>query len=111
MGTSIMKSQGFTELVISCAFFLLVVPWLPNIAVGQCSSHSTMVGFKADFTMVQHQLRGSFLIVDDCTFTVSSRFSGSPRYRWWYASNQCRGYGSFPDFEDIGSGSWKSLIM
>lgn len=88
MGTRIMKSQGFTELVISWAFFLLV-PWLPNIAVGRCSSQSTLVGFKADFTMVQHQLRGSFLIVDDCTFTVSSRSFGSPPYRWWYPSNEC----------------------
>lgn len=44
--------------------------WI-GTASAQCSSSSPRVGFQADFVMVQHQLRGSFRIVNDCSFVVS----------------------------------------
>ncbi|KAJ9167670.1 hypothetical protein P3X46_019284 [Hevea brasiliensis] len=36
-----------------------------------CSKTSSYVGFQSQFTMVQHQLRGAFTIIDDCSFSVS----------------------------------------
>lgn len=51
--------------------FVVAVVWRFRTAVAQCSSLSARVGYQADFVMVQHQLRGSFRIVDDCSFTVS----------------------------------------
>ena len=51
-------------------FFVAIMLWLES-AAAQCSSSSGWVGFQADFVMVQHQLRGSFRIVDDCSFIVS----------------------------------------
>lgn len=60
-----MRSKLFTFI------FLVGALWIGRCA-GQCSSNSSLVGFTADFAMVQHQLRGSFRILDDCTFKVSS---------------------------------------
>lgn len=46
--------------------------WFRSVAAAApCSSSSSLVGFQADFDMVQHQLRGRLHIVDDCSFTVS----------------------------------------
>lgn len=61
--------------------------WI-GTASAQCSSSSPRVGFQADFVMVQHQLRGSFRIVNDCSFVVS-RFDMLPGIdvKWWSAVN------------------------
>ncbi|KAG0604091.1 hypothetical protein M758_10G144000 [Ceratodon purpureus] len=66
-------------------FLVAVFSWV-RIAAAQCSATSSRVGFQADFVMVQHQLRGSFRIVDDCSFTVT-RFDMLPGIdvKWWGA--------------------------
>jgi hypothetical protein len=65
------SSNLFTMLFV--ILFLLGGLWFEQCA-GQCSSTSPLVGFTADFTMVQHQLRGTLRIVDDCSFTVRVLF-------------------------------------
>jgi hypothetical protein len=65
------SSNLFTVLFV--ILFLLGGLWIEQCA-GQCSSTSSLVGFTADFTMVQHQLRGTLRIVDDCSFTVGVLF-------------------------------------
>lgn len=40
-------------------------------STGLCTSSGPLVGFTADLSMIQHQLRGTVLILDDCTFQVS----------------------------------------
>ncbi len=65
------SSNLFTVLFV--ILFLLGGLWSEQCA-GQCSSTSSLVGFTADFTMVQHQLRGTLRIVDDCSFTVRVLF-------------------------------------
>lgn len=50
----------------------------------QCSKKSSLIGYKSAFTMVQHQLRGNFTIVDDCSFNVAQfdMLSGA-NVHWW----------------------------
>lgn len=38
--------------------------------ITQCTKLHPMVGFEADLSMNQHQLRGTIRILDDCTFKV-----------------------------------------
>ncbi|GJP74165.1 hypothetical protein CLOP_g4793 [Closterium sp. NIES-67] len=55
----------------------------------QCSKDSQWVGFVADLSMLQHQLRGTVEILDDCSFKVT-RFDmlpGKDVYWWGAASN------------------------
>ncbi|EOA19723.1 hypothetical protein CARUB_v10003770mg [Capsella rubella] len=37
----------------------------------ECSNSSSLIGHKFEFMMLQHQLRGVFTVVDDCSFRVS----------------------------------------
>ncbi|XP_057417487.1 cytochrome b561, DM13 and DOMON domain-containing protein At5g54830-like [Lotus japonicus] len=62
-----------------------------------CTRLSPVVDSESEFTMVQHQLRGSVKITDDCSFRVShfDMLPGSD-VRWWGALS--------PDFEDLTSG-------
>jgi hypothetical protein len=67
--TTMQPSSSNLFTVLFVILFLLGGLWIEQCA-GQCSSTSSLVGFTADFTMVQHQLRGTLRIVDDCSFTV-----------------------------------------
>ncbi|TYH74386.1 hypothetical protein ES332_D05G395300v1 [Gossypium tomentosum] len=65
----------------------------------KCSNTSSLIGFESNFTMVQHQLRGHFKILDDCSFQVSrfDMLSGSSDVVFWGAvavdfSNITRGF-------------------
>lgn len=69
-GKSRLASMG-TSICSRILFFVAVLYRFRNAAAAQCSSSSSLVGFQADFEMVQHQLRGRLHIVDDCSFTVS----------------------------------------
>ncbi|XP_010556072.1 PREDICTED: cytochrome b561, DM13 and DOMON domain-containing protein At5g54830-like [Tarenaya hassleriana] len=62
-----------------------------------CSNTSSLAGFESEFSMLQHQLRGAFTIVDDCSFRVSrfDMLSGSD-VRWWGAL--------YSDFENMTNG-------
>lgn len=62
-----------------------------------CTLNSSMVGFSADFEMVQHQLRGVISILDGCSFRVTNfdMIEGVEVY-WWGA------YGD--DFENLTNG-------
>ncbi|CAM8960529.1 unnamed protein product [Rhodiola kirilowii] len=62
-----------------------------------CSRNSSLMGFESEFVMVQHQLRGIFSVVDDCSFRVDEfdMLQGSD-VRWWGASGV--------DFENISAG-------
>ncbi|CAF1895384.1 cytochrome b561, DM13 and DOMON domain-containing protein At5g54830 [Brassica napus] len=67
------------SLVLGFFFFLFVN--------GQkCSKSSSLVGYESEFRMLQHQLRGVFTVLDDCSFRVSrfDMLSGSDVH-WWGA--------------------------
>ncbi|XP_050218268.1 cytochrome b561, DM13 and DOMON domain-containing protein At5g54830 [Mercurialis annua] len=51
-----------------------------------CTKTSSYIGFKSEFTMVQHQLRGVITIIDDCSFEISEfdMLSGI-EVHWWGA--------------------------
>lgn len=53
--------------------------------VTQCTKVHPMVGFEADLSMNQHQLRGTIRILDDCTFRVRTR---EPNVLCWTFSSQ-----------------------
>jgi hypothetical protein len=70
--TMMQASSSSSSYLITVFFVVFLLPgglWIKQCA-GQCGSTSSLVGFTADFTMVQHQLRGTLRIVDDCSFTV-----------------------------------------
>jgi len=52
----------------------------------KCTRNSSFIDFESDFIMVQHQLRGHFKIIDDCSFRVS-QFDMLSGYdvHWWGA--------------------------
>ncbi|KAE9602873.1 putative DOMON domain, cytochrome b561/ferric reductase transmembrane, DM13 [Lupinus albus] len=63
-----------------------------------CTRVNPIVNSESEFKMVQHQLRGSLKIVDDCSFRVS-RFDmlhGSDHVQWWGARA--------PDFQNLTTG-------
>eukprot|EP00897_Mesotaenium_endlicherianum_P009833 jgi/Mesen1/8879/ME000532S08273 len=57
-------------------------------AAAQCTKESNLVGFRGDLSMVQHQLRGTIEIIDDCTFKVTKfdMLLGEEVY-WWGAES------------------------
>ncbi|CAI5464398.1 unnamed protein product [Closterium sp. Yama58-4] len=61
---------------------------LPGEERYQCSKESEWVGFVADLSMLQHQLRGTVEILDDCSFKVT-RFDMLPGkdVYWWGAAS------------------------
>lgn len=65
------RATRFSLPVVLPGIFVVAVLWIGRTAAANCPSNNSLVGFRADIVMVQHQLRGSILIVDDCTFTVS----------------------------------------
>ncbi|EPS64341.1 hypothetical protein M569_10439, partial [Genlisea aurea] len=51
-----------------------------------CGNASAVANFTSGFAMVQHQVRGVFTVVDDCSFRVSEfdmLLSGGSDVRWW----------------------------
>ncbi|KAI4369956.1 hypothetical protein MLD38_018347 [Melastoma candidum] len=62
-----------------------------------CSNATALSGFMSEFKMVQHQLRGYFKVIDNCSFEVS-RFDMLPGADvcWWGAVS--------PGFDDITAG-------
>jgi hypothetical protein len=70
--TMMQASSSSSSYLVTVFFVVFLLPgglWIEQCA-GQCGSTSSLVGFTADFTMVQHQLRGTLRIVDDCSITV-----------------------------------------
>lgn len=65
------RATRFSLPVVLPGIFVVAVLWIGRTAAAKCPSNNSLVGFRADIVMVQHQLRGSIFIVDDCTFTVS----------------------------------------
>ncbi|BBN16614.1 hypothetical protein MPTK1_7g07840 [Marchantia polymorpha subsp. ruderalis] len=68
-----------------------------RVSGSNCTSSSSLVGLKTDFLMVQHQLRGSLEILDDCTFRVTKfdMLAGTDVY-WWGSLGE--------DFENMTNG-------
>ncbi|XP_047325163.1 cytochrome b561, DM13 and DOMON domain-containing protein At5g54830 [Impatiens glandulifera] len=63
-----------------------------------CSKTNTsFIGYKSEFVMVQHQLRGFFELIDDCSFKVTQfdMLQGADAY-WWGAGGD--------DFGNLTSG-------
>ncbi|KAI4311598.1 hypothetical protein MLD38_036482 [Melastoma candidum] len=62
-----------------------------------CSNSTAVSGFRSEFKMVQHQLRGYFKVIDNCSFEVS-QFDMLPGadVRWWGAVS--------PGFNDFTAG-------
>lgn len=64
---------------------------------GNCSRLSSLVGFTAQLSMLQNQLRGQIEVLDDCSFAVSrfDMLAGKEVY-WWGARGD--------DYENLTSG-------
>lgn len=62
-----------------------------------CSSLSPLVGFTAQLSMLQHQLRGQIEVLDDCSFKVTrfDMIAGKEVY-WWGSKGE--------DFENLTNG-------
>lgn len=53
-----------------------------------CQKGSPLVGFRADLEMLQHQLRGSIEVLDDCSFKVTGfDMIGGKEVYWWGAQS------------------------
>lgn len=80
-------------------FYSILFPFClaDSNSVSSCSKNSSLVGFESDFVMVQHQLRGLFSFIDDCSFKVSQfdMLEGSDVH-WWAAGGD--------DFSNLTSG-------
>lgn len=61
-------------------------------------TNTSLLNFTTQFVMVQHQLRGSFSIINDCSFRVSEfdMLPGSSHVHWWGAVGD--------DYENLTSG-------
>nr|XP_043606108.1 cytochrome b561, DM13 and DOMON domain-containing protein At5g54830-like [Erigeron canadensis] len=61
-------------------------------------SNTSLLNFSSQFVMVQHQLRGQFSILDDCSFRVSEfdMINGGNDVHWWGAFGD--------DYESLTSG-------
>ncbi|KAK9080020.1 hypothetical protein SSX86_001695 [Deinandra increscens subsp. villosa] len=85
-------------------FLLLSLCFLINLFVLTKSdpncpqSNTSLLNFTSQFVMVQHQLRGSFSIINDCSFRVSEfdMLPGSSHVHWWGAVGD--------DYENLTSG-------
>ncbi|KAL2343131.1 hypothetical protein Fmac_004416 [Flemingia macrophylla] len=80
------------QFLLQFLFFAAYADSAPN-----CTHLSSLVNLTSQFQMVQHQLRGSLKIIDDCTFRVS-QFDMLPgaNVHWWGAKS--------PDFDNLTSG-------
>ncbi|KAL8244476.1 hypothetical protein R6Q59_010734 [Mikania micrantha] len=87
-------------LISSCFLINLVVLTKSDLESTQnCpKSNVSLLNFTSHFAMVQHQLRGSFSIIDDCSFRVSEfdMLPGSSHVHWWGAVGD--------DYENLTSG-------
>ncbi|KAF4385694.1 hypothetical protein F8388_010250 [Cannabis sativa] len=97
-----LRTKGFYRHARQLALFGFLVEFILLILCGvvsglSCPNTSSIVGFESEFNMVQHQLRGSLKIMDDCSFRVSNfdMISGTEVY-WWGANGS--------DFENLTSG-------
>uniref|UniRef100_A0A6M2F461 Cytochrome b561 domain-containing protein n=1 Tax=Populus davidiana TaxID=266767 RepID=A0A6M2F461_9ROSI len=87
-------------IILGFGFFLFnnFLFFVSNADPGQsCPKTSPFVGFKSEFSMVQHQVRGFLTITDDCSFTVSQfdMLSGSDVHFWGSIA---------PDFDNLTNG-------
>ncbi|KAL5980344.1 hypothetical protein ACLOJK_028252 [Asimina triloba] len=69
-----------------CFLSVAVAVAVATAAAASCPKTSPLIGFESQFSMDQHQLRGVFQIVDDCSFQVSDfdMIQGS-NVVWWGA--------------------------
>ncbi|KAK9699510.1 hypothetical protein RND81_08G178200 [Saponaria officinalis] len=70
--------------------FIVLQLWIVLISAGsdsKCSNNTGLAGFRSEFVMLQHQLRGVMTIVDNCSFRVSEfdMLPGSDHVHWWGA--------------------------
>ncbi|XP_074296186.1 cytochrome b561, DM13 and DOMON domain-containing protein At5g54830-like [Silene latifolia] len=71
--------------------FIVLQLWILSISAvsnTKCSNHTGLAGFRSEFVMLQHQLRGVITIVDNCSFRVSEfdMLPGSDHVHWWGAA-------------------------
>ncbi|TKY60203.1 hypothetical protein E2542_SST17298 [Spatholobus suberectus] len=78
-------------------FLLLLLLFVYADAAPNCTRVSSFVNSESEFEMVQHQLRGSIKIIDDCSFRVS-QFDMLP------GSNVCWWGALAPDFDNLTAG-------
>ncbi|KAI3730033.1 hypothetical protein L6452_18709 [Arctium lappa] len=60
----------------------------PVVMAQNCpKTNTSLLNFTSQFVMVQHQVRGSFSIINDCSFRVSEfdMLPGSSHVHWWGA--------------------------
>ncbi|KAK6912518.1 hypothetical protein RJ641_022119 [Dillenia turbinata] len=89
--------MAYKSLHLGFLFNILVATFTYVNSATACTKNSSLVGFESEFVMVQHQLRGYFNIIDDCSFRVSNfdMLSGYDVH-WWGASG--------PSFDNLTSG-------
>lgn len=81
-------SLGFPRLIFhSLVVFQLFFLCIYAADSSKCSNDTGFGGFQSEFMMLQHQLRGIFTILDDCSFRVSDfdMLPGSNDVHWWGA--------------------------
>ncbi|KAJ7519448.1 hypothetical protein O6H91_20G039000 [Diphasiastrum complanatum] len=83
-----LSSQMFVGIALALMTQLLILR--ARGAPENCTSNSPLVGFEADLSMVQHQLRGHISILDDCSFRVTKfdMIHGSGEVSWWGAKGE-----------------------
>ncbi|KAL4579311.1 hypothetical protein LXL04_015452 [Taraxacum kok-saghyz] len=92
-------SQSSLLVSIWFVIYLLVFPKLDPVSAQSCpQSNTSLLNFTTQFVMAQHQLRGSFSIINDCSFRVSEfdMLPGSSHVHWWGALGD--------DYENLTSG-------
>ncbi|PKI70985.1 hypothetical protein CRG98_008566, partial [Punica granatum] len=90
----------FPKFHLPCLLLFLLVLCFPDRGLA-CTNSSSLVGLATEIKMVQHQVRGSIKVIDDCSFRVS-QFDMLPGFdvHWWGASAV--------DFDNITAGFFVS---
>lgn len=76
----------FLGFLLFVFFYIDVFLVFGNAEMGKnCSRNTSYLGYESEFIMMQHQLRGVFTLIDDCSFRVTEfdMIQGSDDVHWW----------------------------
>mmetsp|Transcript_17626 Transcript_17626/g.45871 ORF Transcript_17626/g.45871 Transcript_17626/m.45871 type:complete len:129 (+) Transcript_17626:130-516(+) len=77
-----MRAVGLCAVALA---FWLVIGSDARVLHQTCGATHPSVGFTADMVEISHDLRGTFTVVDDCTFKIENfSYDGTgPAVYWW----------------------------
>ncbi|XP_071701998.1 cytochrome b561, DM13 and DOMON domain-containing protein At5g54830-like [Rutidosis leptorrhynchoides] len=93
------KLQSFLLILLYFVINLCICTKSDPVSTRSCAqSMTSLLNFTSQFVMVQHQLRGSFSIINNCSFRISEfdMLPGSSHVHWWGAVGD--------DYENLTSG-------